>query len=84
MHDHHLVESASGLGFWDIIIAHIKFYPTRYATVEDLLGKHKVLVCTGPMCGFGSAMNNSVKRHLHVHKGGRESEIITAVTPEIE
>jgi hypothetical protein len=63
MTDHHLPEITAKLGFWDLIIAHIKFYPTREATVGDLLGKHLVHVCTGPECGFGSVLKNGVKQH---------------------
>jgi hypothetical protein len=31
MHDHHLAESVLEMGFWELLIAHIKFYPTRDA-----------------------------------------------------
>jgi hypothetical protein len=83
MHDHHPAESISGLGFWDLIVAHIKSIPVRDATVEDLLGCHSVFVCTGPQCGFGAATKNGVKRHLHIHKGGCATEIHADLRSEI-
>jgi hypothetical protein len=61
MHDHPLAESISEMGFWERLIAHVKFYPTRDATIEDLLGRHQIFVCTGAQCGFGAVTKNGVK-----------------------
>jgi hypothetical protein len=66
----HLAEISDKLGFWDLILAHIRHFPTREATVGDLLGKHPVHGCTDPQCGFGAVLKNGVKRHQQMaHKG---------------
>jgi hypothetical protein len=45
MHDNHPAEHATDLGFWGVMIAWIKCFPNRDATIEDLLGKHVVHMC---------------------------------------
>jgi hypothetical protein len=82
MTDFHLTEIADKLGFLYLILAHIRAFPLRKATVEDLLGKHAIHVCTGEQCGFGSVTKIGVKRHLVTHKG-RASEIPAELRPVI-
>jgi hypothetical protein len=74
-HDHHSAESISGMGFWEFLIAHIKFHPARDATIEDRMGKHQVHICSGDQCGFGAMTKNGVKRHSQTQKGGRASDL---------
>jgi hypothetical protein len=83
MHDNHPAEHASELGFWGLLVAWIKYFPNRDATIEELLGKHTVHVCSGEHCGFGSITHNGVKNHLHTHKSGRADAIKAELRPDI-
>jgi hypothetical protein len=65
------------------MIAWIKYFPNRDATIEELLGKHVVHVCSGEHCGFGSITRNGVKNHLHTHKNGRAEVIKAELRPDI-
>jgi hypothetical protein len=83
MHDNHVAEHASELGFWGLLIAWIKYFPNRDATIEELLGKHTVHVCSGEHCGFGAITRNGVKNHIHTHKNGRADIVQSALRPDI-
>jgi hypothetical protein len=83
MHDHHPATHVADLGFWGVMTAWIKTIMVADATIEHLLGKHTVHVCSGEQCGFGAVTSHGVKNHLHVHKSGRATAIKAELRPDI-
>jgi hypothetical protein len=60
------------MGMWDYFVSHMQLKNGADATIEDLLGEHKVHCCS--LCGFTSAVKEGVRRHLQQCKKGQGSE----------
>jgi hypothetical protein len=75
----HQSDPRPNMGMWDYFVSHIQLRNGAYATIEDLLGEHKVHCCS--LCSFTSAVKGGVKRHLQQYKVGQGTEWAATMKP---